>query len=59
MLSRGLDYTVSAVCLSTAVNELSQDRNIIYKIMWLMEKGKERKVTATAKDSGEQSLTFR
>lgn len=58
MLSGGLDCNMSAVCLGMAVSELSQGRNIIYKIMWLMEKGRERKVTATAEDSGEQSLTF-
>jgi len=49
---------MSAVCLSTAVSELSQGRNIIYKLMQLMKKGRERKVTATAKDNGEQSFTF-
>lgn len=42
--------------MSMAVSELSHGRNIIYKIMWLMEKGRE--VTAAAEDSGEWSLTF-
>lgn len=52
-----LGFGLQHVNLSMTVSELSQGRNIVYKIMWLMEKGRESKGIATAEDGGERSLT--